>query len=200
MGGYITDAKAATTLLRKSPLLLARDGGSGAGFGTEAQNRSARPPLPPAQERSTAVTAAAKAYLAGETGCEEAGSSELVDESLPPLAPVAWHRGDFLQPRVFARSWAGADLLMLCSTCFDQDTMDKAAKLAAEGTVADEGTAGSEGPGRVRGLAAGARVVTLDKPMPHPRFEVTAVAQCRGSWGTAVAFIQALKQEETPGL
>jgi hypothetical protein len=68
-------------------------------------------------------------------------------------APVEWWAGDFLSPAGLS-AWAAASLVVACSTCFDAATMAGIAE------------------GCARSLPPGARVLTLDKPLPTPRAQV----------------------------
>jgi len=68
-------------------------------------------------------------------------------------APVEWWEGDFLSPTGML-AWASASLIVACSTCFDATTMAGIADSCA------------------RNSPAGARVLTLDKPLPTLRAQV----------------------------
>ena len=58
---------------------------------------------------------------------------------------VQWASGDFLEN--FEATWANADIVFACSTCFDEATMEGIAR-------------------RAERLAPGARLVSLDKRLP----------------------------------
>lgn len=68
-----------------------------------------------------------------------------------------------------AFDWSGADLVFLCSTCFDDALMQKLALAAAR-------------------LRLGAVVVTLTKPLPLACFEVLHSGKCVMGWGGRTTF------------
>ena len=87
---------------------------------------------------------------------------------------VQWASGDFLEN--FEATWANADIVFACSTCFDEATMEGIAR-------------------RAERLAPGARLVSLDKRLPSEAYRLAAVCQLHGSWGLAVAYIHIHERE-----
>ena len=127
------------------------------------------------------VTAAALVRLDRVVGVELLdGYAETARRTLARLGPVLGaaapavdlRHGSFTD-EPDASAWVGADVVVATSTCFEAAQMRRIADHAAR-------------------LRPGARVVTLDKPLPasDARFDLLYKVACRGDWGAAVGYVQ----------